>query len=489
MRSFLIFLLLFLIIFTGAALLLKPGEPNDGKIHLTWLTPFSPFRAEQVDSFNRTHSDIVLKADTSFLWKGANMQRVIFQCSSGLGPDLFDCDGIQLQNYMASGVAADITEDAKAKGFSLENTWPHVANEVSLDGHQYAYPANSGVSILIYNKNIFDRFNVPYPQGLMSWDECLAIAKKLTHYGKISANSTYGIFNLNWLEFFASLRGEFLSEDGTRVSINTDLVKKAVEMHLNLRIKDHVSPTGAEVQTMSAQGGEGTATTAFNLFAEGRFAMFVVGKWALFQFRDAYRVQEENLKAWENDPKRDLSKKPILLRLGSTVLPHFAQQPPSYHIGVRCVVVNSKGKNKEASLQFLKFLTGREYSSLLTKASDQLPPNPKYLEYKAEGEISDLSEKQMYDNTVQSMPNGYSFRKSRFILIGEVFRILYDQMQRLEADPHLKVQELLDEAQLAAEKEMQHTIDRDLILRKEYERLAGTTDVHQAHQNFNLKSR
>ncbi|GAA3408424.1 ABC transporter substrate-binding protein [Paenibacillus hodogayensis] len=50
--------------------------------------------------------------------------------------------------------------------------------------------------VLYYNKDLFDRFGVPYPQDGMSWDEIYEIAKKMT---RVDGNQVYRGFSANMM--------------------------------------------------------------------------------------------------------------------------------------------------------------------------------------------------------------------------------------------------------------------------------------------------
>ena len=128
---------------------------------------------------DRLYPNLRLTLDPS---DGINVEKMIVQASSGVGPDLLDVwGGEYLQTYIEAGVAWDVTALAKEHGFSMEDkVWPAVRGNVSYDGKQYSYPANCGVDILIYNKELFDEIGAPYPQQDMSWEDTLALAQQVT---------------------------------------------------------------------------------------------------------------------------------------------------------------------------------------------------------------------------------------------------------------------------------------------------------------------
>lgn len=58
------------------------------------------------------------------------------------------------------------------------------------DGEFYAVPTKQETYVVFYNKDIFDKAGVPYPQAPWTWDDMIATAEKLTD----PANGVYGLY-------------------------------------------------------------------------------------------------------------------------------------------------------------------------------------------------------------------------------------------------------------------------------------------------------
>lgn len=87
----------------------------------------------------------------------------------------------------------DMTELIKKRQINLNQLEPSVVTfgrEMS-DGKMYALPVVINTQALYYNKDIFDKFGVPYLKDGMTWDEVLDVAKKLTR--KDEANEYWGV--------------------------------------------------------------------------------------------------------------------------------------------------------------------------------------------------------------------------------------------------------------------------------------------------------
>ena len=83
---------------------------------------------------------------------------------------------------LAHGMVYDMTELMKKHGVDLNRI-----NFNWLDGFKdmwggkiYGLPISIEAMTLFYNKDIFDRFGVPYPKNGMTWDDALELNKRLT---------------------------------------------------------------------------------------------------------------------------------------------------------------------------------------------------------------------------------------------------------------------------------------------------------------------
>lgn len=457
---------------------LKPTPTRDGKTPLVWVSDNNPERLRQIKRFNELHPQYRLALDPN----NSGIQKIIVQASSGVGPDFADSyGGIQLQTLADAGVAWDITDVAQAGGFSMrDKVWPGVVMDISNLGRQYSYPCNVNVDVLIYNKNVFDRLGVPYPKQDMDWNEFIELARQVTRQERNARDSIYGVTGLTWLYFFSTQRGEYFSEDGTRVLADSEPVRVAFQMHHDVLFRHRIAATSMEVRTMAAQGGWGGG--AINQFAEGRFAMTLIGKWVLIRLRSAHADQMKKLERWEAQPNRSAADRPAVLRLGSVRLPHAPGQAPCYRTSSRSAVINARSPRRADAVAFLKYLAGPEYSRLLNEGVDALPGNPEFARLGLQPGVPDLAELELHENTVQAMASGYGPRRSPFLLNVDVDRVLAGVVGRMESQPEAEVTTFLADAQRELVALMQRNLNRDPELRRRYRELTGTDNVVEAHR-------
>ncbi|WP_158606411.1 ABC transporter substrate-binding protein [Paenibacillus ginsengarvi] len=102
--------------------------------------------------------------------------------ASGDIPDLLLPNG-NLRPIIDVNLQYDLTEMIKTYKFDLSKLDPTLIDSIKAYGPKgeiYALPGDRSVKILLYNKDLFNKFNAPYPKDGMSWEDIIALARKLT---------------------------------------------------------------------------------------------------------------------------------------------------------------------------------------------------------------------------------------------------------------------------------------------------------------------
>ncbi|MCZ8514694.1 extracellular solute-binding protein [Paenibacillus filicis] len=103
--------------------------------------------------------------------------------ASGNVPDIITDAIASIPKYQELNLTEELTPYVKAFNMDLGRISPVVLDTVrkaSGDGKLSALPISGNVVMMYYNKDIFDRFSVPYPKDGMTWDEVYDLARKLT---------------------------------------------------------------------------------------------------------------------------------------------------------------------------------------------------------------------------------------------------------------------------------------------------------------------
>jgi multiple sugar transport system substrate-binding protein len=98
-------------------------------------------------------------------------------------PDLIITSALNLQDMINLGLMYDQNELIKQHHFDLQRIEPSIMDMIkaySDKGEIFGIPYTSNFNALYFNKDIFEKFGVPFPKDGMTWDEVIELAKKLT---------------------------------------------------------------------------------------------------------------------------------------------------------------------------------------------------------------------------------------------------------------------------------------------------------------------
>ncbi|MBE1442059.1 ABC transporter substrate-binding protein [Paenibacillus sp. OAS669] len=114
------------------------------------------------------------------LIKGTKLSDMI---AAGEVPDLIATTHFYMNDLLPLGVASDMNDFVKKYRVDLSKFEPQAINAIKSygkNGELYGIPYTLNYGVLIYNKDIFDRFGVPYPTDGMTWDQITELSKRLT---------------------------------------------------------------------------------------------------------------------------------------------------------------------------------------------------------------------------------------------------------------------------------------------------------------------
>ena len=79
----------------------------------------------------------------------------------------------------------DLTELIKKYKVDLSKFEPGLLqtySEVSGEGKLYGLPESINPHVMFYNKDLYDKFGVPYPKDGMTWNEAYEMSRRLTNF-------------------------------------------------------------------------------------------------------------------------------------------------------------------------------------------------------------------------------------------------------------------------------------------------------------------
>jgi multiple sugar transport system substrate-binding protein len=103
--------------------------------------------------------------------------------ASGAYPDLLFVSNIYIGMFNGLGMTMDMAPMAKKEKLDPSRFDPGAMEAIRQFGGKdrlYAFPFSMNYGMTLYNKDIFDKFGVPYPKDMMTWNDMLELGKKLT---------------------------------------------------------------------------------------------------------------------------------------------------------------------------------------------------------------------------------------------------------------------------------------------------------------------
>ncbi|QAY70264.1 extracellular solute-binding protein [Xylanimonas protaetiae] len=265
---------------------------------------------------------------------------------------------------LAAGTAPDIVTQKEVKNVSVFQTGGQlmdVSDVVSklskdvngtssyeIDGKYYGVPYRQDSWMLFYNKDLFDKAGVAYPDGSWTWDDYAQAARDLTTGLKAAGSDALGTYQHSWqstLQGFASAQtpdADILSGDFEYFAPYYDRVLKLVA-------------DGAQVD----QGTITTNTLTYQAqFGKQKAAMMPMGSWYVATLIAQAKSGDADTFSWGFAPAPQLDKSTT----GTDKTPVTFGDPTAFAINA-----NIDKDKVAAAKEFLAFAASEEAGQALAK--------------------------------------------------------------------------------------------------------------------------
>lgn len=211
------------------------------------------------------------------------------------------------------------------------------------NGVLYEIPTDIDVYALYYNKTMFDKYKVPYPDWTWDWNKYVEVARKFTKDlngdGRLDQ---WGCAPDQWWESYVYANGgSILSDDNSKCLLDQKAAYEGIQFMSDLVNKYKVAPAPEDLQSL------GTS----KLFTSGKIAMIVSGSWA------AELIYKNEIKDFEYD----VAPLPVGPKGRATFF------------GGAAYAVLSRSKKKDAAWELVKWMTGKEYQRSAAIRSQIIP--------------------------------------------------------------------------------------------------------------------
>lgn len=255
----------------------EPSSQVELSVAHAWDATFME-RQKQFDTlFMQRHPNIVIKSENT-PWSDFR-QKYLAQAAGGALPDLFYIHFSWAQDLIKNGTVIPLDDYvAKQPDFDMADFTAPSMISYQRDGKLWVIPYDEGPGILFYNKDLFDKAGVAYPDDSWTLDTLKENAGKLTS-GE-GQDKVFGLLAtptpgdaLMAPSYLFPFGAQYLAEPKEdQYLLNNPAGVQTMEWWMELRTKLNAVPNPAEAQTFQQ--------TNIDAFQFGRAAMQLNGSWA-----------------------------------------------------------------------------------------------------------------------------------------------------------------------------------------------------------------
>jgi multiple sugar transport system substrate-binding protein len=260
----------------------QPAAAGGKKIQLVyqdWRTPwFSGMAQEMLVQFHADHPDIHVYYTLDPPSESFD-EKTMADFTAGTAPDVFQGCCSFFPTWQQKGFTLDLRPYVNTLDPAVIQDWDPVQYKAlfARNGVQFGLPKYHGALALYYNKDLFDQYKVPYPDGTWTHDDYREAMRRLTR--KKSASNQIeqwgSILDLSWdrLQVHVNAWGGHLvdPQNPSRSLMSAPLALQALEWLRACMWDEKIMATPLDVQNVSIQ----------EAFTSGKVAMVEDGSWAL----------------------------------------------------------------------------------------------------------------------------------------------------------------------------------------------------------------
>jgi len=232
----------------------------------------------------------------------------------------------------------DMTPLIQANRIDLSQFEPTTIEAMKMisDGKMYGLPVSSNNLALFYNKDIFDRFGVPYPKDGMTWEEVAELSKRVTRNDNGKQYLGFGMSHVHHLRL-NSFSLPYVDPKTEKATINDPRWRPLYESGVMKQYETDAFKTSIESRKALPESD--------SLFWKDQMLAMYVYQSYLFVQKDLSNL------SW------DMVSYPTYKELPGV----GSQSYPTYFS------ITNISKQKERAMEVIKFLVSKEYQMELSK--------------------------------------------------------------------------------------------------------------------------
>lgn len=227
--------------------------------------------------------------------------------------------------YAPLYIKADLFEDLSGK-IDEKLYFKSALDCFKYDNKLYVIPRDVSNLVIFVNKTL-----VKHPESIKSIEDLRETAKNVSKNGVFGLNFEKNpVFWLYYLEYF---NGGILSDDGEKIIFNSPNSIQGLNFYADMINKDQSIPHDWQMSGM----------TSAQMFINGKIAMYLSGRWLVPKFRESITFD------WDVIP------------FPQTDISHTLTDASGW-------AVSKSSKNKEAAIDFVKYLSSEKTSRIFAKS-------------------------------------------------------------------------------------------------------------------------
>lgn len=259
-------------------------------------------------------------------------QKLHLLFASNLAPDVVFINNYYAPKYIKAGLLEDLSSFVdKEKYFSK------AVEAFTYDNKTYAIPRDVSNLVVYYNKDLFDRYKIPYPNKNWTLNDYVNIAKTFAQHG--IWGTSYETEPLFWLPYLLSNGAGILSDDAQEFVLNKTQALDSLDFYVDIAYKYNAAPKKQESASL----------TMAQLFLQQKTAMHLSGRWLVPKYRQEAKFD------WDIVPFPNGTK-------GSVV-----------NIDSSGYALAKSSRHKDEALKFINYISSKESLSELAKSGLIVP--------------------------------------------------------------------------------------------------------------------
>jgi len=268
---------------TGKMYVVKVGAQRAtaaGEVRLTYVC-WGDYTEEAMNrhwiaEFERQHPNIKVNMILTGGGVGTR-EKIQTMIAGGSAPDVMYTWPDVFPEFVQKGVYMPLDEYMARDGISRAQWFRNLADFYTKDGVVYGLPRSWHPFIIFYNKDLFQREGVPYPDESWTFDDLVRYGRKLTRdVNDDGLVDQYAIANIPWRVFAWAYGGRTFDEAG-KCYLDDPGTAEGLQLYQDLIWKYHISPSPQQ---------QALSQNAQDMFKTGRIAMFSLGIWCVPDFRE-----------------------------------------------------------------------------------------------------------------------------------------------------------------------------------------------------------